>query len=254
MRPDLLPGLLQAAARNQSRGVADLALFEVGAAWHGGEPGEQTLRISGLLVGKTGPKDVHGESRSVDLYDAKADAEAILAAMGAPAKMMIQRGAEAWWHPGRHGKLCLGPKVVMGVFGEVHPKVLTEMGVKGPAVAFTLYPETIPYPKSSSASRPALTISDLQPVERDFAFVVARDVDALTLVNAAAGADKALIEEVRVFDEFTGGKLGEDGQKSLAITVRIQPKDATLTEKGLDALSGKIVEKVTKATGGSLRS
>ncbi|MBV7408360.1 phenylalanine--tRNA ligase subunit beta [Maritimibacter sp. DP1N21-5] len=253
MRPDLLPGLLQAAARNQARGFADLALFEVGAAWHGGEPGEQTLRISGLLVGKTGPKDVHGESRSVDVYDAKADAEAILSAMGAPAKMQIQRGAESWWHPGRHGKLCLGPKVVMGVFGEVHPKVLAEMGVKGNAVAFTLYPETIPFPKSTSASRPALTISDLQPVERDFAFVVAADVDALTLVNAAAGADKVLIEEVRVFDQFTGGKLGDEGLKSLAITVRIQPKDATLTEKDLEALSARIVEKVTKATGGTLR-
>ena len=102
-------------------------------------------------------------------------------------------------------------------------------------------------------TRPALGASDLQPVERDFAFVVNADVEALTLVNAAAGADKALIDEVRVFDEFTGGKLGEAGQKSLAITVRLQPRDATLTEKDIEAISAKIVEKVEKATGGSLR-
>ncbi|MHC9235399.1 phenylalanine--tRNA ligase subunit beta [Pseudooceanicola sp. 502str34] len=252
LRPQLLPGLLQAAARNQSRGFNDLALFEVGATWFGGEPGEQKTQVSGLLVGRTGPKDVHGAARAVDLYDAKADAEAVLAAIGAPAKVQILRGAEGWWHPGRHGKICLGPKKVLGIFGEVHPKVLREMGVKGPAVAFTLWPEEVPLPRTTSASRGAMTLSDLQAVERDFAFVVDAEVEALTLVNAAAGADKALIEDVRVFDEFIGGTLGE-GKKSLAVTVRIQPKDATLKEKEIEALSAKIVEKVVKATGGVLR-
>ena len=252
LRPQLLPGLLQAAARNQSRGFNDLALFEVGATWFGGEPGEQKTQVSGLLVGRTGPKDVHGAARAVDLYDAKADAEAALAAIGAPAKVQILRGAEGWWHPGRHGKICLGPKKVLGIFGEVHPKVLREMGVKGPAVAFTLWPEEVPLPRTTSASRGAMTLSDLQAVERDFAFVVDAEVEALTLVNAAAGADKALIEDVRVFDEFIGGSLGE-GKKSLAVTVRIQPKDATLKEKEIEALSAKIVEKVVKATGGVLR-
>jgi phenylalanyl-tRNA synthetase beta chain len=252
MRPSLLPGLLQAAARNQSRGFADLALFEMGHVFAGGEPGEQTLMLAGLLVGKTASKDVHGASRAVDVFDAKADAEALMAAMGAPAKMQILRTGEAWWHPGRHGVMCLGPKKVLGIFGEVHPKVLQEMDVKGPAVAFTIWPAEIPMPKKTVTTRPALKLSDLQPVERDFAFVVDADVQALDLVNAAAGADKALIEDVRVFDEFIGGSLGE-GKKSLAITVRMQPKDTTLTEKEIEAVAGKIVEKVTKATGGTLR-
>ncbi|MEE3358760.1 MAG: phenylalanine--tRNA ligase subunit beta [Pseudomonadota bacterium] len=252
MRPSLLPGLLQAAARNQSRGFADLALFELGHVFAGGEPGEQTLMLAGLLVGKTASKDVHGASRAVDVFDAKADAEALMAAMGAPAKVQILRTGEAWWHPGRHGVMCLGPKKVLGIFGEVHPKVLQEMDVKGPAVAFTIWPAEIPMPKKTVTTRPALKLSDLQPVERDFAFVVDADVQALDLVNAAAGADKALIEDVRVFDEFIGGSLGE-GKKSLAITVRMQPKDATLTEKEIEAVAGKIVEKVTKATGGTLR-
>ncbi|MGR3574947.1 MAG: phenylalanine--tRNA ligase subunit beta, partial [Sagittula sp.] len=252
MRPQLLPGLLRAAARNQARGFAEMALFEVGHAFHGGEPGEQALMVSGLLVGRTGPKDVHGASRPVDVYDAKADAEAVLAAMGAPAKVQILRGAEGWWHPGRHGKLCLGPKKVLGVFGELHPRVLSAMDVKGPAVAFTLYPAEVPLPRKAGATRPALALNDLQAVERDFAFVVDRDVEALTLVNAAQGADKALISDVRVFDEFIGGSLGES-KKSLAITVRLQPTDATLKEKDIEAVAARIVEKVTKATGGVLR-
>jgi len=252
MRPGLLPGLLRAAARNQARGFADMALFEVGHAFQGGEPGEQHVQIAGILIGRTGPKDVHGTSRGVDVFDAKADAEAVLAAIGAPAKVQILRGAEGWWHPGRHGKICLGPKKVMGVFGELHPKILRDMDIKGPAVAFVLYPQEIPEPKNKVTARTALVATDLQAVERDFAFVVDADVEALTLVNAAAGADKALITEVRVFDEFIGGNLGE-GKKSLAITVRLQPTDATLKDKDIEAVAASIVAKVTKATGGVLR-
>ncbi|WP_299147059.1 phenylalanine--tRNA ligase subunit beta [uncultured Tateyamaria sp.] len=252
MRPALLPGLLQAAARNQARGFMDLALFEVGPAFHGGEPGEQHLLISGLLVGRTGPKDVHGASRAVDVYDVKADAEAVLSAMGAPVKVQIMRGAEGWWHPGRHGKICLGPKKVLGVFGELHPRVTEAMDIKGPAMAFTLWPAEIPMPRKAGANKGALDISDLQAVERDFAFVVDAEVEALTLANAAMGADKALIEDVRVFDEFIGGSLGE-GKKSLAITVRLQPRDGTLKDADIEAVAAKVVEKVTKATGGALR-
>ncbi len=252
MRPDLLPGLLQAAARNQARGYADLSLFEAGPVFHDGEPGEQQTQIAGLLVGRTGPKDVQGSSRQVDLYDAKADAEAVLAAIGAPAKVQILRDGDTWWHPGRHGKICLGPKKVLGVFGELHPRVLQAMDIKGPAVAFTIWPEQVPMPRKSGATRSALHLRDLQAVERDFAFVVDADVEALTLVNAAAGADKALIEDVRVFDEFIGGSLGE-GKKSLAITVRLQPVEETLKEKEIEAVAEKIIAKVTKATGGVLR-
>ncbi|XOY54873.1 MAG: phenylalanine--tRNA ligase subunit beta [Rhodobacterales bacterium] len=252
MRPNLLPGLLRAAARNQARGFMDMALFEVGAGFHGGEPGEQHNLITGVLIGKTASKDVHGTSRAVDLYDAKADAESVLAAIGAPAKVQILRGAADWWHPGRHGMICLGPKKVLAVFGELHPKVLREMDIKGPAVGFTIWPDEVPVPKSKTNTRPALVATDLQAVERDFAFVVGADVEALTLVNAALGADKALITDVRVFDQFIGGNLGE-GQKSLAVTVRLQPTTATLKDADIEAVSAKIVDKVTKATGGILR-
>jgi len=252
LRPALLPGLLQAAARNQARGYMDLALFEVGAAFQGGEPGEQHVLATGLLVGHSGPKDLRGERRGVDVFDAKADAEAVLSAIGAPAKVQILRGVPSWWHPGRSGKMCLGPKKVMAEFGEIHPKVLDALDVKGPAVGFTVYLAEPPFPKAKSTTRPALEFRDLQAVERDFAFVVDAEVEALTLVNAAAGADKALIEDVRVFDEFIGGALGE-GKKSLAVTVRLQPTDATLTEKDIEAVSEKVIAKVSKATGGALR-
>lgn len=256
LRPDLLPGLLAAAARNQARGFADMALFEVGTAFSGGEPGEQHLQATGLLVGSTAPRDPFGSRRPVDLYDAKADAEAALAAIGAPAKVQINRKVAGWWHPGRSGVMALGPKV-MCAFGEVHPKVLREMGVKGAAVAFTIWIEAVPFPKAKTPTRAALQRSDLQAVERDFAFVLDAKVEALAAVNAALGADKALIEAVSVFDQFTGEKAEAQmgaGKKSIALSVRMQPKDKTLTDAEIEAVSAKIVEKVAKATGGVLRS
>ncbi len=256
MRPDLLAGLLQAAARNQARGFADLALFEVGHAFTGGEPGEQVVQVAGLLVGRTGPRDPHGASRPVDLFDAKADAEAVLAALGAPERVQILRNGAAWWHPGRHGVICLGPKKALAVFGEVHPKVLAAMDVKGPAVAFTIWPAEVPAPRKTNATRPALVMRDLQAVERDFAFVVDSTVEALTIVNAALGADKALIDQVRVFDEFTGPKAEAQmgaGKKSVAIAVRLQPTEKTLKEAEIEAVGARIIDKVTKATGGALR-
>ncbi len=256
MRPALMPALLQAAARNQARGFADMALFEVGPEFLGGEPEDQRIAVTGILVGHTGPKDVHGERRAVEVYDAKADAEAILSSIGAPERVQIIRGASDAWHPGRSGQICLGPKKIMAVFGEIHPKVLAEMDVKGPAVAFTVYLEQPPMPRRKNATRPALGASDLQAVERDFAFVVDTSVEALTLINAAAGADPKLIESVHLFDEFSGEKaeaqMGE-GKKSLAVTVRLQPKTETLKEKDIEDVAAKILQKVQKATGGTLR-
>ena len=256
MRPSLLPALLQAAARNQARGYMDLALFEVGPVFNGGEPGEQELFATGLLVGHSGPRDPHGARRPVDVFDAKADAEAVLSAIGAPDKLMVLRMGNPWWHPGRSGKLSLGPKNVLAGFGEIHPKVLKAMGVKGPAVAFAVHIERPPFPRAKSSARPALEISDLQAVDRDFAFVVDSEVEALAVLNAAKGADKALIAEASVFDQFTGPKaesqMGE-GKKSVAITVRLQPIESTLTDKDIEAVSAKIIDKVAKATGGVLR-
>jgi phenylalanyl-tRNA synthetase beta chain len=255
LRPDLLPGLLRAAARNQARGFTDLALAEVGPAFSGGEPGEQHVQAAGLLVGHSGPRDSFGSRRPVDLYDAKADAEALLAALGAPARVQITRKLPDWFHPGRAGVVALGPNT-LAIFGEIHPKILSAMDIKGPAVAFTVFPANVPQPKAKTTTRPALTISDLQAVERDFAFVVDHQVEALTALNAAQGADKALIESVRLFDQFTGEKAEAQmgaGKKSIAFTVRLQPTDKTLTDKEIEAVSAKIIEKVGKATGGTLR-
>ncbi|TNC74099.1 phenylalanine--tRNA ligase subunit beta [Rubellimicrobium roseum] len=253
LRPSLLPGLLRAAARNQARGFGDVALFEASESFTGGDPGEQRAEVAGLLVGRAHAKGVHGAARPYDVFDAKADLEALLSTLGAPARLQIRRDGAAWWHPGRHGVVTLGPKTVLAEFGELHSRVLKALDVKGPAVAFVLWPDAIPQPRSAGRARPRLETSDFQAVERDFAFVVDAKVEAQALVQAALGADKALITEVRVFDAFQGGSLPE-GRKSLALTVRLQPKAATLTEVEIEQVSARIVDKVSKATGATLRT
>jgi phenylalanyl-tRNA synthetase beta chain len=187
--------------------------------------------------------------------DAKEDAVALLSALGAPvASFQISADAPSWYHPGRSGVFRLGPKNVIGYFGELHPRILGEMDVAGPVVAFEIFPDAIPEPKrKATRAKPPLELSDLQPLRRDFAFVVAEGVTADQVIRAARGVDKKLIADVSLFDVFEGGSLGE-GQKSLAIEVTLQPVEKTLTDEEIEAVSKRIVAAVEKATGGTLRS
>jgi len=257
MRPSPLPGLLAAAARNAARDMGDAALFEVGPAFDGPEPGAQRSVAAGLRCGGSAPRHWSGERRPVDALDARADAEAALAAVGvAPDRLQIARAAPDWLHPGRSGVLKQG-RAVLAVFGELHPRVVEAADLRGPVVAFEVDLDAVPAPKRRGAARPALEVSDLQPVERDFAFVVDAAVEAAAMMRAARGADRKLIADVTVFDVFDGAKaeaqLGS-GRKSVALSVRLQPVAATLTEAEIEAVSARVVADVAKATGAALRS
>ena len=188
------------------------------------------------------------------MFDAKADALAALEACGAPVdKLQVETGGPDWYHPGRSGTIKLGPKVVLGTFGEFHPKVLEALDVSGPLCGFEIYVDAVPEPKAKpTRTKPRLDLSPFQAVRRDFAFVVDRAVEAAQLTRAAQAADKKLITGVRVFDIFEGASLGE-GKKSLAIEVAIQPVERTLTDEDFEALAARIVENVGKQTGGVLR-
>ncbi len=258
MRPSLLPGLITAAQKNADRGFSDLALFEIGATYHGDRPEHQSEIAAGVRRGtaKVDGSGRHwsGASGPVDVFDAKADALAVLAALGAPvATAQVQAGGGDWYHPGRSGLITLGPKTVLARFGELHPRTLAALDAEGPMVAFEIMIEAVPVAKAKpTKARPALDASDLMPVTRDFAFVVAADVKAGDIVRAARGADKALIADVSVFDVFTGVSLG-DGRKSIAVEITLQPRDKTLTDEEIEAVGKAIVAAVAKATGGSLR-
>tara|TARA_R110000868_G_scaffold125417_1_gene331313 strand:+ start:1075 stop:3507 length:2433 start_codon:yes stop_codon:yes gene_type:complete len=256
MRPSLLAGLIAAAGRNVDRGFADVAIFEAGQQFGDETPEGQTFAATGLRRGTARPqgggRHWQGKAGPVDALDAKADALALLSALGAP-QLQTSNDAPHWYHPGRSGTFKLGPKNVIGYFGEVHPRILAAMDVAGPMVAFEIFPHAIPDPKKKSTrAKPPLNLSDLQLVRRDFAFVVDASVAADVLIRAARNADKKLITDVSLFDVFEGGSMGE-GKKSLAIEVTLQPVEKTLTDEEIDAVSKAIIAAAEKATGGTLR-
>lgn len=259
MRPSLLPGLIVAAQRNADRGIADVALFEVGQAFRGDRPQDQTMRVAGIRRGTavaTGAgRHWAGAAPDVSWIDAKADAVAVLTALGAPVdRMQTARNAPGWFHPGRSAVLQLGPQTVIAAFGELHPRTLEALDVSGPLVGFEIVLDAIPDPKAKpTRSKGALALADLLPVRRDFAFVVDETVEADRIVKAAKGADKALVTDVSVFDVFRGAALGE-GRKSVAIEVTLQPQGQTMTDEQIDGVAKSIVAAVAKATGATLRA
>jgi len=255
MRPSILPNLIAAAGRNADRGLADCPLFEVGPQFSGDEADGQQMVATGIRSGRSGRRNWAESPRDVDVFDAKADALGALAAVGAPTdKLQTFSEAPGWYHPGRSGTLNLGPKTVLAAFGEIHPGVLTKMGIKGPVAGFEVYLDNLPrQKKNKGTTRSLVQLSQFHAVNRDFAFVVDDAVSADALMRAARSADKVLISDVAVFDLFQGGNLGE-GRKSLALNVTIQPTEKTLTDAEIDAVCGKIIAAVEKATGGTLRS
>ena len=253
MRPTALIHLLLAGQRNADKGYPRAAQFELGPVYRGTEPNEQALTLAGMRRTET-ERHWAGEC-AVDALSAKADALAALEAMGANvANLQMSKPSGDYWHPGRSGRLQMGPKNILADFGELHPRALKALGIEGRVVAFEVWPGNIPTPKKKKVSKAksALTLSDFMPVHRDFAFIVAEDVQAGAILKAAQGADKQLISNVSLFDVYQG-KGVEDGHKSLAIDVTLSPKNATLTDKDIEAVSDKIIASVMKA-GGRLRA
>ncbi|ADM08977.1 phenylalanyl-tRNA synthetase, beta subunit [Parvularcula bermudensis HTCC2503] len=252
MRPSPLPGLLAAVQRNAAYGAREVRLFEVGAGYPGDAPEDQMLIAAAVQWG-AGAKTWQRPPREPSVFDAKALALEILGRLGAPVdNLMTFAEGPPHYHPGRKGRLSLGPKTTLAHFGELHPTVLKALDVSGPVIAVELYPHALPPSKAKGPSRPARQTSKLMPLRRDFAFVVDKAIAADTLLKAVRGADKALISEVHLFDIYEGDGLPAD-RKSLAVTVTIQPKEASLDEAAINALSAKIVAQAEKAVGATLR-
>ena len=254
MRPSILPNLLAAAQRNLDRSVKSVAFFEVGPQYADDTPQGQALVAAGVRVGEAGDRHWSRPLNPLDVFDAKADALTALEAGGAPLDdLVVAAEAPGWYHPGRSGSFLLGPKQVLATFGEIHPGILAAMKVDGPAVGFEVFLGAIPARREKKLrTRQALEVSDLQVVDRDFAFLVKDDVSAQEIVSDAMGAAKDHIRAVSVFDLYEG-KDREAGTKSVAISVRFEPREKTFTDQEIDGLCERIVSAVTKATGGKQR-
>ena len=258
MRPSLLPGLMKAAQRNADRSFGDMALFEVGQIFLGDGEDDQRMAAAAIRRGTARPSGTgrhwDGAAQEINALDAKEDALALLVSLGiATGGLQVVPGGPGWMHPGRSAILQFGSKGIVGAFGEIHPKTLKLLDVKGPLVGFEIILDGLPLPKAKpTRMKPKLKLSDFQPVTRDFAFVVDAKTAAGDMVKTAAGADRALIADVSVFDVYEGDKV-EAGKKSVALAVTLQPTEKTLTEAEIDAVGGKIVAEMAKRYGASLR-
>ncbi len=259
MRPSLLPGLIAGARANFARGFGDVALFEVGQIFKSDAEDGQFIAAAGLRRGTAKPSGAgrHWADKAapVDVFDAKADCLALLATLGiAAGAIQIVPGGPAFLHPGRSAILQFGPKNVVGWFGELHPRALEVFDATGPMAAFEIILDALPAPKARpTKARPKLELSEFQPVERDFAFIVDNSVRSADLIKAAQAADRNLIVNVGVFDLYAGPGVPE-GKKSVALNVTLQPREKTLTDAEIDAVAAKIVAEASKKTGAMLRS
>jgi phenylalanyl-tRNA synthetase beta chain len=255
MRPSLLPGLVAAAGRNAARGLGDQNLFEVGQIFLDASETGQRLAAAGVRRGLAGAgRHWSASEREAGAFDARSDVMALLVSLGvATGGLQIVSGGPRWFHPGRSATLQFGPKTIVGHFGELHPRALKTMDVEGPVAAFEIILDALPAPKAKPTKiKPRLDISDLQPVSRDFAFIVDRAALAGELVKAAQNADRALITDVAVFDVYEGKGVPE-GKKSIGLAVTLQPREKTLTDAEIEAVAQKIVSEAEKKCGATLR-
>jgi len=254
MRPSILPNLVAALQRNADHGRFDLALFEVAPTYESDAPDGHKDSAAGARRMES-PRHWSNASHTEDgVFLAKADALAALEAAGAPVQS-LQAAAPGpdYFHPGRSGYLQLGPGKKLAAFGEIHPRVLKAMDVDGPIYGFEIFLDAVPAGRKKAVkTRPALDAADLLPVKRDFAFICDADVAAEALLKAVRGADKALIEDVALFDIYKGAGV-PDGKKSLALEVTLQPREKTLTDEEIETISKRILQQAEKATGAQLR-
>lgn len=253
MRPSILPNLVEAAGRNADRGYPDACLFEIGNCYRSTDAAGQVMTAAGLRSGSAVPRHWAQSAREVDVFDAKADALAVLEGCGVnTANVQVSADAPEWYHPGRSGALRLGP-TVLAYFGELHPSVLGAMKREEKYAGFEVFLPVLPQAKKKGPRKELLKPSLFQPLSRDFAFVIDEKVEAEKLVRAIRGVDKNLITHVEIFDVYVG-KGVDPGKKSVAVGVTLQPVEKTLTEEEISAVSQKIIDSVAKQTGGALRS
>ncbi len=252
MRPSILPNLASASQKAANHSARDIRLFEAGPIYLSDQPNGQYTMVSAIVRPETLRHWQATQTYSV--YDCKADLFALLSALGqAPDRFQIAAAEQSHWHPGQSAALKLGPKVTIAHFGALHPGVLDKLDVNGPLYGFELNLNSLPIGKAKlSKTKTKLDRSDLQPVRRDFAFIVDNKASAQQFITAAKSADKQLIAGVTVFDLYKGDRIAPD-MMSIAIEVTLQPKDKTLTDADIEAVSQRIIAAVEKATGASLR-
>ena len=253
MRPSIVPNLMTIAKYNQDRAIEDICIFEQGKVFINQTPQGQKEMVAGVRIGKTAKKDVFNSSRNYDIYDVKKDLYDVLKLFNINAdNLIITHDVPDYYHPYRSGAVKMG-NIILGVFGEIHPLKCNKIGLKDKVNAFEIYLDNLPKMKiQKTTQKKKFILNDLQPIHRDFAFIVDKDLEIGKIVNSVKKVNKELIKEVHIFDIYQGDNIEED-KKSVAFSIIIQPLNKTLTTEEIDKISDKIISSITNEYKGILR-
>ena len=258
LRNSIVSNLIMYMNKNLDRGFKDLSIFEIGPVFTGSNPGEQNTVVCGLSAGKKSRLSWIEKERNVDLFDVKRDVVQTLVEAGYNAdKFFIDSETPNYYHPGKSGRLFLnrGKDQVAAYFGEIHPNILKKIDIKTESlVGFEIFLDNLKLPKKTlNDQKTKFEVSDYQKSERDFAFIVAKEVKAQDLINAVSSVDQKLISNIKVFDVYEGENIPEN-QKSIAISVTIQSTEKTLNDNDLENINNLIIKTVESKTGAKIRS
>ena len=258
LRSSIFSNLIMYTNKNIDRGFKDLSFFEIGPIFTGSNPGEQNTIVCGISTGKKFRQSWIDKERKVDVFDVKRDVVRTLVEAGYDSgKFFIDTGTPNYYHPGKSGRLFLnkGKDQVAAYFGEIHPNIIKKIDIKSESlVGFEIFVDHLKLPKKTlNNQKIKFTVSDYQKSERDFAFIVNKEVSSQDLINAISSVDQNLISNIKVFDVYEGENIPAN-QKSIAINVTIQSSEKTLNDSDLEEVNKSIIDTVENKTGAKIRS
>jgi phenylalanyl-tRNA synthetase beta chain len=258
LRNSIFSNLIMYLSKNLDRGFKDLSIFEIGPIFTGPNPGEQNTVVCGLSAGKKSRLSWIEKERDVDVFDVKRDVVQTLVEAGYNSdKFFVDSNTPNYYHPGKSGRLFLNNEKdkVAAYFGEIHPNILSNIDLKTESlVGFEIFLDNLKIPKKTiNDQKVKFTVSDYQKSERDFAFIVNKDVTSQDLMSAISSIDQNLIGDTKIFDVYEGENIPEN-QKSIAISVTIQSSEKTLNDNDLEKINKLIIETIENKTGAKIRS
>lgn len=250
MRQSIIPNLLDIISMNIARSYNNLAFFEVGPIFM--PDFSEKLSISAARICKLDNKTPHNERTTVDIFDMKSDIEVLMKELGLPlSKCTINAYGPKYYHPKRVASITLG-KNVIGYFGQMHPTILENFDIKDDVIAFEIDLTKIPEMKLKYGTKGKYTPSIYQSLQRDFAFLVDKNLKSGDMISYLYKIDSKLIKCVSLFDIYEGDKIAQD-KKSLAFNITIQADDRTLTDAEIQDLSNNIINSLNKQFGAVIR-
>ena len=258
LRSSIFSNLIFYLKKNLDRDAKDVSLFEIGPIFSGKKPGQQEIVISAIKSGMISRLNWIEKERKVDVFDAKRDVMQTLIETGLDDKNFhIKSNAPNYYHPGKSGAIYQDSKSEKPIafFGEIHPNINQKLQVKTEAlILFEIFLDRIELHKNKlKDQKNKYEYSDFQKSERDFAFIIDKNLNVQELVKIIYKIDNNLIKNVKVFDLYEGENIPSD-KKSIALNVTIQSLQKSLNDKDLEKINNLIISTVESKTGAKIRS